>query len=162
LSSQNFWQCKSTATQNYSPLAIRYSLPFRLGRNFAFPLFALQKSHPPVANCQLPFAFTIRHSLPFRLRVVKAVCYSPLAVRHSLFSTRYSPFQKFSPAGKSPHNVVWVGNPSLSSRPTDFPTSRFADFRKATLWEGRNMRRVWALLIAVVLLVLVFACYWAR
>jgi hypothetical protein len=82
--------------------AIRYSLPFPdlpicrlhdlpktwLGRNFALPLFALQKTHPPVANCQSPFA--TRHSLPFRLRVVKAVCHSPLAVRHSLFATRYS------------------------------------------------------------------------
>ncbi len=106
LSSQNFRQCRSTATQNYSLLAvrhslfaIRYSLSFRLGRNFALPLSALQKSHPPVANCQSPFAFTIRHSLPFRLRVIKAVCHSLLAVRHSLFATRHSPFQKFSPTG---------------------------------------------------------------
>ncbi|MCC6038720.1 MAG: hypothetical protein LM632_11005, partial [Armatimonadetes bacterium] len=57
--------------------ASRYSLPFPdlpicrlhdlpktwLSRNFALPLSALQKSHPPVTNCQSPFAFTIRHSL---------------------------------------------------------------------------------------------------
>jgi len=35
-----FRQCRSTALQkNYSLLAIRYSLPFRLGRNFALPFF---------------------------------------------------------------------------------------------------------------------------
>jgi hypothetical protein len=67
--------------------ASRYSLPFPdlpicrfhdlpktwLGRNFALPLSALQKSHPPVANCQSPFA--IRHSLPQRdgLRNLPAV-----------------------------------------------------------------------------------------
>jgi hypothetical protein len=68
LSSQNFRQCRSTATQNYSLLAIRQSLPFlaltggscsstteffRHGRSRA-----LQKNHSPLA---------IRYSLPFRL-----------------------------------------------------------------------------------------------
>jgi hypothetical protein len=72
-------------TIRHSLLAIRYSLPFffrladlpisrfadkiRLGRNFALPLSALQKSHPPVANCQLLFA--TRHSLLQRGWVAK-------------------------------------------------------------------------------------------
>jgi hypothetical protein len=100
--------------------ASRYSLPFPdlpicrfhdlpktwLGRNFALPLSALQKSHPPVANCQSPFAFTIRHSL-LAIRCRFDCGWSkPFAIRHSLFATHYSPlairhspFQKFSPTG---------------------------------------------------------------
>jgi tetratricopeptide (TPR) repeat protein len=56
LSSQNFRQCKSTATQNYSPLSVRhslfatrYSLPFRLGRNFALPFLV---ATPLLKTCQ--------------------------------------------------------------------------------------------------------------
>jgi hypothetical protein len=102
--------------------ASRYSLPFffrladlpisrfadkiRLGRNFALPLFALQKSHPPVANCQSPFAFATRHSL-LAIRCRFDCGWSkPFAIRHSLFATQYSPLatrhspsQKFSPTG---------------------------------------------------------------
>ncbi|MDT7893493.1 MAG: hypothetical protein RRA51_04145, partial [Armatimonadota bacterium] len=87
----NIRQSLFAAVSRLADLPIsRFADKIRLGRNFALPLSALQKSHPPVANCQLPFAFTIRHSLPFRLRVVKAVCHSPLTIRHSLLATRPS------------------------------------------------------------------------
>jgi hypothetical protein len=87
----NIRQSLFAAVSRLADLPIsRFADKIRLGRNFALPLSALQKSHPPVANCQLPFAFTIRHSLPFRLRVIKAVCHSPLAVRRSLFAICHS------------------------------------------------------------------------
>ena len=61
----------------------RFADKIRLGRSLALPLFALQKSHPPVANCQSPLAFTIRHSL--------------LATRLSSFTNRQSlPFCQLS------------------------------------------------------------------
>ncbi|MCC6037658.1 MAG: hypothetical protein LM632_05565 [Armatimonadetes bacterium] len=42
-----FRQCRSTALQkNYSLLAIRYSLPFWLGRNLALPLHSVPRPAP--------------------------------------------------------------------------------------------------------------------
>jgi len=69
-----------------------------LGRSLALPLFALQKSHPPVANFQSPLAFTIRHSLLAILCRFDCGWSKPFAIRHSLFANHYSLFAiRYSP-----------------------------------------------------------------
>jgi hypothetical protein len=73
----------------------RFADKIRLGRNFALPLSALQKSHPPVANCHSRSLFAIRcrfdcgWSKPFAIRhSLFATHYSLFAIRHSLLATR--------------------------------------------------------------------------
>ncbi|MFZ8852550.1 zinc ribbon domain-containing protein, partial [Fervidibacter sp.] len=88
LSSQNFRQCKSTATQNYSPLAIRYSLPFY---------------HSPLATRHSLLAavltFASRYSLPFFFRLADLPT-SRLAENLA----RPSPHASFR---SSSHNLRW-------------------------------------------------------
>jgi hypothetical protein len=105
LSSQNFRQCKSTATQNYSPLAAvsrladlpisRFADKIRLGRNFALPLSRL-------SSCASFFKSVSKKTKPAKAGWEKLEGASPdapdfSAVREHcppenlLFAIRYSP-----------------------------------------------------------------------
>jgi hypothetical protein len=95
-------QSPIAAVSRLADLSIsRFADKIWLGRNFALPLSALQKSHP-----QSPIAIRVHYS-PFaavstaggQSRLPFATRCSPLTIRYSPFATRHSPFQKFSPVG---------------------------------------------------------------
>ena len=117
LNTEIFRQCRSTALQkNHSLFAIRYS-PFNfhqspitirifpdlpicrfhdlpttwLGRSLALPLSALQKSHPPVANCHSRSLFAIRYSPFAAVSTAGGQSRLPFATRCSPLTIRYSP-----------------------------------------------------------------------